>query len=381
MTGAADAREREAPFRSPRYRWCPSRRSRRTSTRPASSSPRPPAQGAQLAVLPEWFCLMGRAERDKLAIRERDGDGPIQSFLARTAAQHRRVADRRHRAAARRAIREKVRNSCLVYDAAGQRVARYDKIHLFDFTDADEKYRESNTIEPGDAPVAIDSPFGRIALSICYDVRFPELYRGLAPMDLIVVPSAFTATTGAAHWELLLRARAVENLAWVIAPAQGGHAPQRPAHPRSHDDRRSLGRGGRQASRRGPGCCGRRHRPQLPAQGAREPARARCTACFEAFPQGGTMQTQDQLLKTASQTLLAPYDLEAPQLEQVFGAIMTHDVDYADLYFQYLRSEGWSLEEGIVKSGSFNIDQGVGVRAIAGEKTAFAYSDEISLRR
>ena len=92
------------------------------------------------------------------------------------------------------------------------------------------------------------------------------------------------------------------------------------------------------------------------------------------------MQTQDQLLKTASQTLLAPYALEAPQLEQVFGAIMTHDVDYADLYFQYLRSEAWSLEEGIVKSGSFNIDQGVGVRAVAGEKTAFAYSDEISLR-
>ena len=91
------------------------------------------------------------------------------------------------------------------------------------------------------------------------------------------------------------------------------------------------------------------------------------------------MQTQDQLLKTASQTLLAPYALEAPQLEQVFGAIMTHDVDYADLYFQYLRSEAWSLEEGIVKSGSFNIDQGVGVRAVAGEKTAFAYSDEISL--
>ena len=91
------------------------------------------------------------------------------------------------------------------------------------------------------------------------------------------------------------------------------------------------------------------------------------------------MQTQDQLLKTASQRLLAPYALEAPQLQQVFGAIMTHDVDYADLYFQYLRSEAWSLEEGIVKSGSFNIDQGVGVRAVAGEKTAFAYSDEISL--
>src|SRR5262245_22525298 len=91
------------------------------------------------------------------------------------------------------------------------------------------------------------------------------------------------------------------------------------------------------------------------------------------------MQTQDQLLRTASATLLAPYDLEMPQLGNIFGAILTHDIDYADLYFQYLRTEGWSLEEGIVKSGSFNIDQGVGVRAIAGEKTAFAYSDEISL--
>ena len=179
-------------------------------------------QGARLAVLPEWFCLMGRAEGDKLAIREADGDGPIQSFLARTAAQHKVWLIAGTVPLPGRDPR-KVRNSCLVYDAAGQRVARYDKIHLFDFTDADQKYRESNTIEPGDAPVAIESPFGRIALSICYDVRFPELYRGLAPMDLIVIPSAFTATTGKAHWDLLVRARAVENLAWVIAPAQGGH--------------------------------------------------------------------------------------------------------------------------------------------------------------
>src|SRR5262245_21037368 len=91
------------------------------------------------------------------------------------------------------------------------------------------------------------------------------------------------------------------------------------------------------------------------------------------------MQTQDQLFRTASATLLAPYEIEAPQLRHVFGSIMAHDIDYADLYFQYLRTEGWSLEEGIVKSGSFNIDQGVGVRAISDEKTAFAYSDEISL--
>jgi nitrilase len=182
------------------------------------------ARGARLVALPEWFCFMGRAERDKLAIRERDGDGPIQSFLADTAARlgvwliggtlPLECADA-----------GKVRNVCLAFDDTGRRVARYDKIHLFDFTDTDAAYRESNTIEPGDRPVAIDSPFGRVALSVCYDVRFPELYRGLAPMDLITVPSAFTQTTGAAHWEILLRARAVENLAWVIAPAQGGRHP------------------------------------------------------------------------------------------------------------------------------------------------------------
>jgi nitrilase len=179
-------------------------------------------QGAKLAVLPEWFCFMGHSDRDKLAIREADGDGPIQSFLARTAAKHRvwLIAGTVPLPAR---DPEKVRNSCLVYDDAGRRVARYDKIHLFDFTDADREYRESATIEPGEQSVAIDSPFGRIALSICYDVRFPELYRRLAPMDLIVIPSAFTVTTGKAHWDLLVRARAVENLAWVVAPAQGGH--------------------------------------------------------------------------------------------------------------------------------------------------------------
>jgi nitrilase len=199
-------------------------------------------QGAKLVVLPEWFCFMGHAERDKLALREADGDGPIQSFLAGVAARRRAwvIAGTVPLPADDPA---KVRNSSLVFDAAGRRVARYDKIHLFDFTDSFgpeagarerrpgtpppstdvERYKESNTIEPGATPVAIDSPFGRIGLSICYDVRFPELYRRLGPIDLITVPSAFTATTGAAHWDVLCRARAVENLAWVIAPAQGGH--------------------------------------------------------------------------------------------------------------------------------------------------------------
>jgi nitrilase len=124
-----------------------------------------------------------------------------------------------------------VRNSCLVYDSSGRRVARYDKIHLFGLELGAERFNESGTIEAGREPKAIDSPFGRIALSVCYDVRFPELYRALAPVDIILVPSAFTATTGRAHWETLLRARAIENLAWVLAPAQGGkHVNGRETH-------------------------------------------------------------------------------------------------------------------------------------------------------
>jgi deaminated glutathione amidase len=178
-------------------------------------------RGAQLVGLPEWFCFVGPDEHDKLAIREPDGDGPIQSFLSRIAARYRVWVIGGSLPIATK-VEGKVRNSCLVFDDSGRRVARYDKMHLFGFELGDERYRESNTIEPGTAPLAIESPFGRIGLSICYDVRFPELYRALGDVDLISVPSAFTAPTGQAHWETLLRARAIENLAWVIAPAQGG---------------------------------------------------------------------------------------------------------------------------------------------------------------
>jgi len=179
------------------------------------------AEGAKLVALPEYFCIFGMRDGDKVAAREQDGSGPIQDFLAETAARHEvwLVGGSVPLACA---DPNKVRNSCLVYDAGGKRVARYDKIHLFGLELGAERFNESRTIEPGSEPKAIDSPFGRIALSVCYDVRFPELYRVLAPMDIILVPSAFTATTGRAHWETLLRARAIENLAWVIAPAQGG---------------------------------------------------------------------------------------------------------------------------------------------------------------
>jgi nitrilase len=188
------------------------------------------AQGAKLVALPEYFCILGMRDTDKVAAREKDGEGPVQDFLAGAARRHGvwLVGGSVPLASSDPA---KVRNSCLIYDPLGRRVARYDKIHLFGLELGAERFEEARTIEPGDTPCAIDSPFGRIAVSVCYDVRFPELYRALAPMDIILVPSAFTATTGRAHWETLLRARAIENLAWVLAPAQGGtHSNGRQTH-------------------------------------------------------------------------------------------------------------------------------------------------------
>jgi nitrilase len=176
--------------------------------------------GAKLAVLPEYFGILGMRDTDKLAVREADGKGPLQDFLAGAAKQH-GIWVVGGSVPLASADPGRVLNTTLVFDDSGRRVARYDKIHLFGFDSGTERYQESNTIAPGSAPVALDTPFGRLGLSICYDVRFPELYRALAA-DIIVVPSAFTATTGRAHWELLLRARAVENLAWVVAAAQGG---------------------------------------------------------------------------------------------------------------------------------------------------------------
>jgi len=179
-------------------------------------------QGAKLVALPEYFAIMGMQEQDKVGVREEDGRGPIQQFLSGIASEHGiwvvggsvpLVADDAN----------KVRNSCLVYDAQGRRVARYDKIHLFGFDMGTEHYSEERTIEHGRDVMVVDSPFGRIGLSICYDLRFPELYRAMKEVDLILIPSAFTETTGKAHWETLVRARAIENLAYVLAPAQGGY--------------------------------------------------------------------------------------------------------------------------------------------------------------
>jgi len=180
------------------------------------------AQGARLVVLPEFFSIMGMKEDDMLAVREQAGTGVMQTFLAEMARKHRiwvvggsipLVAN----------APNKVRNTCLVFDEQGEQVARYDKIHLFNLDLGNEHYHEANTIEAGNQVVVVDSPFGRIGLAICYDLRFPELFRAMKNVDIVVLPSAFTATTGKMHWETLVRARAIENIAYVIAAAQGGY--------------------------------------------------------------------------------------------------------------------------------------------------------------
>ena len=178
-------------------------------------------QGAKLVVLPEFFAIMGMTEQDKVKVCEKPGEGPIQRFMSETARKHKiwlmgslpLVAS----------TPDKVRNSLLVFDETGAQVARYDKIHLFNLTLGNESYNEAQTIEAGDKVVVVDSPFGRIGLAVCYDLRFPEIFRAMKDVNIIVLPSAFTATTGKVHWEPLIRARAIENLSYVIAAAQGGY--------------------------------------------------------------------------------------------------------------------------------------------------------------
>ena len=179
--------------------------------------------GAQLVALPEYFCLMGHSDADKLSFAEAPGDGPVQSFLANQASTHglwiiggtlpMRSSDPAH-----------VRNACCVFAPDGTQAGRYDKIHLFRFDNGREHYDEGRVLEAGDTPTVVQVGPCRVALSVCYDLRFPELYRAMMdpPCDLISVPAAFTYTTGRAHWEVLLRARAVENQCYVIAAAQGG---------------------------------------------------------------------------------------------------------------------------------------------------------------
>jgi len=180
------------------------------------------ALGAKLVALPEYFAIMGMRDDDKVKAREKPGAGPIQDFLAATAREH-GIWLVGGSVPLDSSSPGKVRNSCLVFDDKGKLAARYDKIHLFGFAMGKERYEEERTIEPGRDVVTVDTPFARIGLSICYDLRFPELFRAMKPVDIILVPSAFTETTGKAHWEPLIRARAIENLAYVLAPAQGGY--------------------------------------------------------------------------------------------------------------------------------------------------------------
>jgi len=181
------------------------------------------AAGAQLVALPEYFCLMGRRDDDKLGIAEAPGDGPIQRFLSAQARQH-GLWIVGGTLPLRTASAQRVHNSSLVFAPDGSLAARYDKMHLFAFDNGREQYDEGRVLEAGSQPVALQAGPLRVGLSVCYDLRFPELYRKLMqpPCDLLCVPSAFTYTTGQAHWELLLRARAVENQCVVLAPAQGG---------------------------------------------------------------------------------------------------------------------------------------------------------------
>jgi deaminated glutathione amidase len=180
--------------------------------------------GASLAVLPEYFCHLGRSDKEKLGIAESPGAGPIQHMLAQAAREHGlwliggtlplRSADP-----------DRVLNTSCVFAPDGTLAARYDKIHLFKYDNGRESYDEGRSIQAGDKPVALQAGLLRVGLSVCYDLRFPEHYRALMrpPCDLIAVPSSFTFTTGRAHWEVLLRARAIENQCFVVAAAQGGH--------------------------------------------------------------------------------------------------------------------------------------------------------------
>jgi nitrilase len=182
------------------------------------------SEGVRLAVLPEYFCLMGQTDTDKVRVREKPGSGPIQDFLADAA--------RRHglwlvggTLPLESPDPNRVLNTTLVFNPAGERAARYDKMHLFAFQRGAERYAEADSITPGTQPVAFVCEGLRIGLAICYDLRFPELFRALshaAPCDLFLLPAAFTHTTGEKHWEVLLRARAIENLAYVLGSAQGG---------------------------------------------------------------------------------------------------------------------------------------------------------------
>lgn len=190
--------------------------------------------GAGLVVLPENFAFMGEHDKDVLSLRESDGEGPLQEYLSQIARRH-GIWLVGGTIPLEAQSNSKVRAACLIYNDQGERVARYDKMHLFDvnLVEAHERYSESEVIEPGGETVVVDSPFGKLGVAVCYDLRFPEIFRKLLDkgMEVACLPAAFTAITGKAHWETLVRARAIENLSYVVAAAQGGfHISGRETH-------------------------------------------------------------------------------------------------------------------------------------------------------
>ncbi len=276
-------------------------------------------------------------------------------------------------------------------------MARYDKIHLFDVTipGRDEQYRESTHVAPGREPVIADTPVGRLGLSVCYDMRFPELYRELVSRgaEWLAMPAAFTVPTGRAHWETLLRARAIENLCYVVAPAQTGtHTSGR----ETYGDSLIVDYWGQVLARLPTGTgvitaeidLAKAGGDACAVSGARQPP-----ARTDSGRSGGGSGTgsggagmnargadlREPTSRWPRRTILAPSGLDEGRLSTVLDTVMSRGVDYADLYFQLSREESWSLEDGIVKEGSHSIEQGVGVRAISGEKTGFAYTDEVLL--
>ena len=241
------------------------------------------ASGATLVTLPEYWPIMGLADTDKVGHAEQPGQGPIQDFMAEAAREHGiwliggtlpLVSN----------DAGKVMNATLVYDPQGKPVSRYDKIHLFGFTKGSESYDEARTIVPGESVVMFDAPFGRVGLAICYDLRFPELFRAMGECTLIVVTAAFTHTTGKAHWEVLLRARDRKPMLCAgLGP--GRAAPERAAHVWPQHADRPLGRGQGGAGR-GRGRGQRRHRSGLPGRGARKLA---CAQASQTVEGRGTM--------------------------------------------------------------------------------------------
>jgi len=184
------------------------------------------AQSAKLIVLPENFSFMGKTDQERIAVAEKDGDGKVQRFLSEQAKKNSIwLVGGTIPVATDNA--EKLYASCMLFNDQGERVACYNKIHLFDvlLQESNESYTESDTTMSGDKTVVVDTPFGKLGLAVCYDLRFPEMFRTMVNqgMEICAIPSSFTALTGKAHWEVLVRARAIENLCYVVAAAQGGY--------------------------------------------------------------------------------------------------------------------------------------------------------------